>query len=472
MIFSSIIFLCYFLPIFLLLYSFSKLSYRNYVLLGASLLFYSWGAPEFIFLILAATVVDFYLVRTLYRSKKLDHKKKLLCFSIVLNLSLLLYFKYSNFFVENVNELFNQFHIKNIEWVAVALPIGISFYTFQSITYSVDVYRKNTAPLKKLSDYLLYIFCFPQLIAGPIVRFSTISKEITHRAENLDLKLSGFYRFCIGLSKKVLIANVMGKQADFILDGSLSHLQCGDAWLGLAAYTFQIYFDFAGYSDMAIGLGKMMGFHFPENFESPYTARSISGFWKKWHITLGTFMKDYLYIPMGGSRVSSQRLFFNLLVVFLLSGIWHGAAWNFLIWGAYHGIFILMDRLFLKKLLERTGKWFSMLATFFVVMMGWLIFRIEDLWRFNIYFQKLFQFSDFKIPHAFEGFYPTVLVAILFSFVAGFKIGKQLDLFFFHKEKYNSAQHLYLSLMTVIMLILCISSIATTGFNPFIYFRF
>lgn len=396
MVFSSIIFLLYFLPIFLIVYSFSNKQLRNYIILLASLIFYSWGAPKFIFIILVCTIVDFYLVRCLFNSRREKGRKLYLFLSLTLNLSLLIYFKYANFFIENLNNTLNNFSLQSIKWSAIVLPIGISFYTFQSITYSVDVYRKVALPLSKLQDYLLYIFCFPQMIAGPIVRFSAISEEITNRKESTDLRLAGFYRFCIGLSKKVLIANILGKYADFIFDSNISILHSSDAWLGLIAYTFQIYFDFAGYSDMAIGLGKMMGFHFPENFESPYTSRSISQFWQKWHITLGAFMKDYLYIPLGGNRVSKWRLYFNLILVFLLSGFWHGASWNFLIWGAYHGVFMLLDKIFLNNVLSKVGRLGAVLFTFFVVMLGWLIFRLEDLAKFKIYFLSYLSYQTLK----------------------------------------------------------------------------
>lgn len=472
MVFSSIIFLLYFLPVFLVIYSFSNKKTRNYIILLASLLFYSWGAPTFIFVLLGFTVIDFYLIKLLNQSAKERERKIYLFLSVGINVSLLFYFKYANFFVANLNEALDNLSLKNLKWKVVALPIGISFYTFQSITYSVDVYKKISTPLKKLSDYILYIFCFPQMIAGPIVRFHTLAYEIAHRVESIDLKLSGFYRFCIGLSKKVLIANTMGKQADFILDGNLNNLQSGEAWLGLTAYTFQIYFDFSGYSDMAIGLGKMIGFHFPENFDSPYTARSITQFWKKWHITLGAFMRDYLYIPLGGNRVSKSRLYFNLIIVFVLSGLWHGASWNFMIWGAYHGLFIILDRLFLEKFLLKAGKFGANIFTFFVVMLGWLIFRIEDLSRFKIYFLELFRFSNFEIPNTFKSFYFILLLAVFFSFIAKFKIGKRLDKFFFEKDEYQIHQHLGLSFIAFILLILSLSSITSSGFNPFIYFRF
>ncbi|MCB0402637.1 MAG: MBOAT family protein, partial [Flavobacteriales bacterium] len=311
MVFSSIFFLFHFLPLFFLVYHVTPQKFRNYVILLASLFFYSWGAPAFVFVLTGAIIINFFVVQKLFRTDKAYPRKVLLVWSLVLNLGLLAYFKYANFFVDNVNHLLSVFGTGQIEWIRVALPIGISFFTFQSITYSVDVYRKIHAPFEKLSNYMLYIISFPQMIAGPIVRYREIADEIIHREERIDDKLIGFYRFIIGLAKKVLIANVMAEQAEQIFS-QMDGLSAASAWIGMLAYTMQIYFDFSGYSDMAIGLGKMMGLHFPENFNSPYISKSITEFWRRWHITLGTFMKEYLYIPLGGNRVTRSRLFFNL----------------------------------------------------------------------------------------------------------------------------------------------------------------
>ena len=356
MVFSSTVFLLYFLPLFLIFYHSVSKKFKNLIILLGSIFFYSWGAPSFVFVIIFSTYIDFHIVKKLYHSDNLSRRKLFLSASILLNLGLLGYFKYANFFVENLNLALHNFGIQPFAWVEVALPIGISFYTFQTLTYSIDVYRNTEKPLDKASNYMLYIMSFPQMIAGPIVRFSSIAKQLNNRAESFDDKLSGFYRFCIGLSKKVLIANVLAQEANLIFDSNLNNLSMSQAWIGMTAYTFQIYFDFSGYSDMAIGLGKILGFKFPENFNSPYVSQSISEFWRRWHITLGDFMRDYLYIPLGGNRVSSQwRLFFNLWIVFLLSGLWHGSEWNFVIWGIYHGLFLIFDRMFLLNLLNKLG---------------------------------------------------------------------------------------------------------------------
>jgi alginate O-acetyltransferase complex protein AlgI len=342
MVFSSIVFLYYFLPLFLIVYYAVGRNYKNAVILCGSIFFYAWGAPKFIFVILGTTVIDFYVVRLMDAAKQKRSKKLLLATSLCINLGMLFYFKYSNFFVENLNTILHSAGIQTLSWTKLVLPIGISFYTFETLTYVVDVYRGVHKPLKNFWDYQLYIILFPKLIAGPIIRFHEFADQVYDHAdhETIDNKLRGFYRFLIGLGKKVLIANAVGLAANKIFALPAEQLGTMQAWFGALAYTFQIYFDFSGYSDMAIGLGLMMGFRFPENFNNPYTALSITDFWRRWHITLGAWMREYLYIPLGGNRVKSKgRLYLNLWLVFLASGLWHGAAWGFIIWGAYHGLF-------------------------------------------------------------------------------------------------------------------------------------
>lgn len=343
MVFSSVLFLFYFLPIFFLVYILIPVKLRNTWALIASLLFYAWGAPIFVFVVSGIIVIDFFIVNKIYESQDRSLRRKLLTVSVILKVGLLAYFKYANFFIENIDVVLQAAGFSKIPWTQVALPIGISFFTFQALTYSVDVYRKVHAPLKSIGDYLLYILLFPQLIAGPIVRYNEIADQLEdrHENENFDNRVLGLFRFIIGLSKKVLIANVLGAEADKAFAFSQDELTSNIAWIGILAYTFQIYFDFSGYSDMAIGLGRMMGFKFPENFNNPYVSQNITEFWRRWHITLGRFMRDYLYIPLGGNRVTVSRMYFNLAFVFIVSGFWHGAAWNFLIWGAYHGFFSL-----------------------------------------------------------------------------------------------------------------------------------
>ncbi len=473
MVFSTTLFLLYFLPIFLLVYNLVGKKWKNIVILIASVLFYSWGAPKFVFVIVGSTILDFYLVQQIYRSTKIKFRKFLLGVSVVMNLGLLAYFKYANFFVENLNTALESIGFTELAWTSVALPIGISFYTFQTLTYSIDVYRKVHPPLEKVTDYLMYIMSFPQMIAGPIVRFSTIASQITDRKEVVDDKLIGFYRFCIGLAKKVLIANVMAEQADLIFDGELTDISMGTAWIGMLAYTFQIYFDFSGYSDMAIGLGRMMGFRFPENFDSPYISKNISEFWRRWHITLGSFMRDYLYIPLGGNRVKSKgRLFFNLWIVFLLSGLWHGASWNFVIWGAYHGLFLILDRLFLIRILNKMGTIVSTLVTFIIVMIGWVIFRLEDLSLIKVYLSRLFSFEFTLDSSAVPAFWFIAIIAIFFSFFTAFKRGVKIEKFVFYQESLKISNHYVFTVVSIVLLIMSLISITSSGFNPFIYFRF
>ncbi len=476
MVFSSSLFLLYFLPVFLITYYLAPRVLKNYVILISSIIFYAWGAPKFVFVVIGSVILDFYIIKAMHLNKNVLNKKLLLTLSLSINILLLLYFKYANFFVENVNTLLSNFGYKNIKWTAVALPIGISFYTFQTLTYSIDVYRKVHKPLKNPFDYLVYILLFPQMIAGPIVRFNQIADEITDRKKNetIDNKLLGFYRFVIGLSKKVLIANVMGAEADKIFALSYNDLNTPIAWIGVIAYTFQIYFDFSGYSDMAIGIGRMIGFTFPENFNNPYISKNITEFWRRWHMTLGSWMRDYLYIPLGGSRVKHKtRLYFNLWLVFLISGLWHGAAWNFVIWGAFHGFFLILDRLFLEKILNKLGKFVSISFTFFVTIVGWVLFRAESFVQIKYYLKSMFDFNlNFK-PYAVQaGFWTILIIAVLFSFITAFKFGLKIEKFIFFSKQYNFKQNIISSVIVLILLFTSISSITSSGFNPFIYFRF
>lgn len=472
MVFSSIIFLMYFLPVFLSIYLITPKAAKNIIILLFSVFFYSWGAPKFIFVILGSTLIDFYIVKAMARAKDRQSRKLLLITYLIVNLGLLAYFKYASFFVENINILLSHIGFTKVSWIEIALPIGISFYTFQTITYAIDVYRGTNKPLEKLPDYLLYIMSFPQMIAGPIVRYKDVAQQITHRTDKIEDKLVGFYRFIIGLSKKVLIANVMAEQAGYIFKSDFSHLTWANAWLGTIAFTFQIYFDFSGYSDMAIGLGKMMGFNFPENFDAPYTSRSITEFWRRWHITLSNFMKDYLYIPLGGNKVSPSRLYINLITVFLLSGLWHGASWNFIIWGGFHGFFLILDRLFLLKFTKAMGNFPAIVLTFFITMVGWVIFKIEDLDALWIYLKTLFLYDgvwDWAETHSF---YLVFTIAFVLTFLYAFKIGKKMEYYFFQKQAYRLSEHLAFSTASAVLFILCVSYIVTSGFNPFIYFRF
>jgi alginate O-acetyltransferase complex protein AlgI len=473
MVFSSSLFLLYFLPGFLIIYYLLPQSAKNVFTLLASIFFYSWGAPDFIFLVLGSIVIDFYLIGAL-ENRERRARRLLLTLSVILNVGLLGYFKYANFFVENVNEILAAFGARHVQWTSVALPIGISFFTFQKLTYSVDVYRGVHAPLKKVTDYAMYILMFPQLIAGPIVRFHEIADQIVDRRknENLNNRLTGFFRFTIGLGKKVLIANVLGEQVDLIFGTEGLHFNTATAWLGVLAYAFQIYFDFSGYSDMAIGIGRMIGFRFPENFSNPYISQSITEFWRRWHITLGRFMRDYLYIPLGGSRVSMRRLYFNLWVVFLISGLWHGAAWNFVIWGAFHGLFLVLDRIFLLKFFNAIGKIPSIAITFFISMIGWVLFRADTTAMAWKYLGRMFVFdfsgddTDLNVK-----FFTILGVAVFFSFWGGVRKIEAWQEKLFMEGKSGPVLTGMIT-VSIVLFFICLGSITSSGFNPFIYFRF
>lgn len=425
----------------------------------------------FVFVVLASLTVNFYIVNAVNAQKR--YRKYLLWLSIIINVGLLAYFKYANFFVENFNQMLAAFGFTAVHWTRVALPIGISFFTFQSLTYTLDVYRGVHAPLKKLSDYLLYILMFPQLIAGPIVRFHSIADEIENRSKNetFENRVIGFYQFAIGLSKKVLLANTLGAEADAIFE-NINSLESLSAWVGTLAYTFQIYFDFSGYSDMAIGIGRMIGFTFPENFNNPYTSQSITEFWRRWHITLGTWMRDYLYIPLGGSRTNTKRrLYFNLWVVFLISGLWHGSSWNFVIWGAYHGLFLILDRLFLIKLLKKTGVFVRVSLTFVTVVVGWVFFRIESFSDSLFVLKKMFSFKFNSTIDLLPEFKIVIALSIIISFITLTKAGRKLERWLYSKGEFKHPKPRFF-IVILVLFILSVAYITSFGFNPFIYFRF
>ena len=474
MVFSSALFLLYFFPIFFLVYFSIPSSFRNVFLLLASILFFCWGAPVFIGIILLSIIIDFFIVQQISVSQ--NKKRKLFLFlSVFFNLSLLAYFKYANFFVDNINSIVSNWGAHGIVgWSSVILPIGISFFTFKKISYTVDVYRGTHLPFRNIVNFALFILLFPELVAGPIVRFNEIADQITDRRaqETIDNKLLGLFRFIIGLSKKVLIANVLGAEVDKIFNSNILELSTPTAWLGIIAYTFQIYFDFSGYSDMAIGLAKMMGFTFPENFNNPYTAQSITEFWRKWHITLGNWMRDYLYIPLGGNKVGKFRSYFNLVIVFFLSGLWHGASWNFIAWGCFHGFFLIVDRMFLLKFYNSIGKIPSILITFFIVMMGWVFFRADSMSDAADYFYTLFclDLSPDRL-YFLTDFYFLLILAGCFSFAGVYKSFVRLEQVVFF-DVYSNKKVVVVGFVCFILLFISVCSIIGLGFNPFIYYRF
>ena len=374
MLFSSIIFLSIFLPSLIILYFSVKKSFRNYILLIYSLIFYAWGEPRYLSVMLCIILIN-YLAAILIDKNK--NRKIILICDILLNLFVLIYFKYFNFIVININKV-----LKNpLPKLNIIMPIGISFFIFQAISYVFDVYKNEVPVQKNIYKLTLYISFFPQLIAGPIVKYHEVQKEIENRNESLNNIYLGLFRFSIGLGKKVLIANTLGEVVDkiFMLD-IINTIDYKIAWIGAICYSLQLYFDFSGYSDMAIGLGKVFGFKFLENFNYPYVSKSITEFWRRWHISLGTWFKEYLYIPLGGNRKSSIRTYINLFIVFLATGIWHGAKWTFVIWGLWHGIFIIIER---KIKIEKYDKKFEIfirhIYTLFIIITGWVLFRAENM---------------------------------------------------------------------------------------------
>ena len=481
MVFSSTLFLFYFLPVFLGVYWLAPTRFRNAVALLASLLFYAWGGLNLLGLFLASVAVNFLLIRAMAAAPARGGQRFFLVVSIVLNVGLLFYFKYANFFLDNANALGGYFGAGPLAWQRIVLPIGISFFTFEKLTYTIDVYRGVNKPLRSFWDFLLYIMLFPKLIAGPIVRFHEIAGQLSAQGRRAfdtpDEKLAGLFRFVVGLAKKVLLANVLGEQADRLFQMAPATLPTALAWLGALAYSLQIYFDFSGYSDMAIGLGRLMGFQFPENFNSPYAARSITEFWQRWHITLGRWMRDYLYIPLGGNRVAPSRLYLNLGTVFILSGFWHGAAWTFVAWGAYHGLWLVLDRLFLLRLGRRLGA-LSILPTFLITVVGWVLFRADTLAGAGGYLLRLGGLGAGPatapidwVPFTLE-FWGALGASLFFSFMNAVPGLERRALALYHTQTPGLGRALVQWASALVLGLLSAGSITGASFNPFIYFRF
>ena len=462
MIFSSTLFLFIFLPATILTYNLIPSKYlpaRNIVLLCASLIFYAWGEPKNILLMLGSITAN-YILGILFG--KYDNseriRKVLLILTLVFNLGLLGYFKYWNFFT--AGKLWN-----------VALPIGISFFTFQIMSYSIDVYLRKVAVQKSLFNLALYIALFPQLIAGPIVRYSDVELQLGNRTTDLKIISSGIRRFILGFSKKILIANMVAAVADkiFVLDSR----PMATAWLGLICYALQIYFDFSGYSDMAIGLGRMFGFEFLENFDYPYISASIREFWRRWHMSLSTWFRDYLYIPLGGNRKGTLRTYINLLIVFACTGFWHGASWNFVIWGLYHGLFLIIERLGLEKILNKLPKVIGHIYALLVVLFGWVVFRADTLPQTGAYLADMFNFSNFGFVNASSQLGRMALIMFIAGILFCTPILKSVSKLFAKHGETGEAISGTVSAVICIALF-CFSILCLTGsdYNPFIYFRF
>lgn len=469
MTFSSGIFLVYFLPLILIFYFFSPKQYKNTLLLVGSLFIYWWGTPNFLSTLLLVSTINFFVAHKIHQSTK---PKLFLTLYIAINLALLCYFKYFNFFIDNLNTLLLELGLKSIYWSNIILPVGISFFTFHSITYGVDIYRKEATPQKNIINYWLFILFFPQLIAGPIVKYKKIAPQLAQRSDRLENVVNGFYRFSIGLAKKVLIANVLSEYGDQLQNWDLifDTPSTSIAWMTAICYTFEIYFDFSGYSDMAIGLGVMFGFRLPENFNRPYLSISITEFWRRWHITLGDFMRNYLYIPLGGNKTSLQRTYYNLVLVFMLSGLWHGASWNFLLWGAFHGLWLVIERILGWK---KYTNWrlLRTILTFIIVLHGWVLFDANSFSEAFAHFKNMYRFEhiDYMVSKNLPYFNAHVLIAFVVVLLGTTRL-KLIPYLKPSQMKWKAGS--LLLLLAGILFFISLSHTVTGSFNPFIYFKF
>ena len=470
MVFSSMIFLWLFLPIVLLLYFISNKKFKNIILLLASLLFYAWGEPKYIILMIISITMNYIFGILIDKFRKKD--KLFLTLAILSNLGLLGYFKYYNFFATNINKMFSYdvVDIKNI-----ILPIGISFYTFQILSYVIDLYRKEIKVQKNIFNLALYVSFFPQLIAGPIVKYKDIEDEINDRKVTLELFASGVRKFVYGLGKKVILANTLALIVDTIYSYDMSQLNTPIVWLAAISYTLQIYFDFSGYSDMAIGLGRMFGFHFPENFNLPYISESITEFWRRWHISLSTWFKQYLYIPLGGNRKGKIRTYINLFIVFFATGLWHGASWNFVAWGGiFYGTILVIEKLFLKKLLDKNKfKLLNHIYVMLIVIVGWVLFRAEGLRHALDIIKMMFSFNFKTIYIVMPTFINSKNILILIASIILCGPGQKMISSLLHKDKIKTIySNCFEPIIIIILLLISISELVASTYNPFIYFRF
>jgi len=464
MLFSSMTFLLLFFPLTIALYFLSSnIHYRNTILLIASIAFYSWGEVSTLGLMLVVIVVNYSL--SLIMDKKEGNQRKLYLWLIVLlNLGLLSYFKYSNFFLENTNFIFGS----DFAYSEVFLPIGISFYTFRVISYVIDVYRKKIPVQKSFLIIANYMVLFPTLISGPIVRYETINEEYLNRKVTIDDVVEGLQRFIIGLSKKVLIANQVAViAADVFKITDFNSLNSTQVYIAVISFTLQIYFDFSGYSDMAIGIARIFGFHFLENFNYPYIATSITDFWKRWHISLSTWFRDYIYIPLGGNRVNFILWIRNIAIVWFATGLWHGAAWNFVLWGVYFGIILVLEKLFLGKVLSFL-KGFNHLITVFLIMVSWVIFNSSSVEQIFAFLTRMVIIQPYDVDSLialnFGNYWPYYLLGVLFS--------APIIPWIESKLKTSTVYNLLKSIVVLALFVLCIIFLIDSSYNPFIYFKF
>lgn len=471
MIFSSLLFLFRFLPVMIIVYFAVPRKLRNGVLFFGSLIFYGWGEPVYMSLLLFSTVVDFVhgkLIDRFLRAGKRNLAKWGVASSAVINLSLLGFFKYADFLIGSINGLTGM----TIPLMELALPVGISFYTFQTMSYTIDVYRGNTKVQNNIIAFGAYVSMFPQLIAGPIVRYNTIAEELNDRAESMGQAALGIRYFTIGMAKKVLLANQMGALFTQIQGISQREQSVVMLWLGILAYAMQIYFDFSGYSDMAVGLGHIFGFHFPENFNYPYMATSITDFWRRWHISLSTWFKEYVYIPLGGNRRGTGRQIRNIMIVWLLTGIWHGAGWNFLLWGLYFGLLLLLEKWWLKDILARLPRWGQHLYTMLLVLFGWVLFahdKIQMAWQYGA---GMLGISGLTLWNGRTGY--LLVTGIPLLIICGLGCSEYPKRWT-RKLTGNQEGHVFYGMeffLILLGLLISVAFLVNAGFNPFLYFRF
>lgn len=457
MVFSSIPFLFFFLPIFLIIYYIIPFKFKNFILLLFSLIFYAWGEPVYIVLMVFSSIVDYTNGRLI---EKYPNKKKIfMILSVIINLSLLGFFKYSGFLIDNINNLLNL----NIKPLNLSLPIGISFFTFQTMSYSIDVYKGTVKAEKNFLNFMTYVSMFPQLIAGPIVRYEDVANELSKRNIDWISFKDGLFRFLQGLFKKVLIANSVGLLFTTITNMDYSNISVLTSWLAIIAFSFQIYFDFSGYSDMAIGIGKMLGFNYPENFNYPFIAKSITDFWRRWHMSLSVWFKDYVYIPLGGNRKHQLR---NILIVWGLTGLWHGASWNFIFWGIYFGILLILEKYVLKKYLDKLPNILKHIITIFLVIISFYIFAFDNTNLLLSFGKILFGMSGNNfIDSNFIFYFSNYLIILIIAGILSTPIYQII------KERIEK-RWIIMSIIYIILFIITVAFLVSDTYNPFLYFRF
>ncbi|MBU3135244.1 MBOAT family protein [Clostridium gasigenes] len=468
MVFSSLIFLFIFLPAVLILHYIVPSVGKNFIILISSVIFYAWGEPQYIYLILISILINYFGGLLIRKNHKDEEKHKFIFITlIIINLSILLFFKYYGFLIENINNLLGvSLHIRNLP-----LPLGISFFTFQLISYVADVYTERVKPQKNIIDFGAYILMFPQLVAGPIIQYSDVEKQLKNRKKSLDKFGEGARRFIIGLGKKVIIANNVSIIWTEVKNLPLENISIVSAWLGIGAFTLQIYFDFSGYSDMAVGLGKMFGFDFIENFNFPYTSKSVTEFWRRWNISLGSWFREYMYIPLGGNRSGLVIQFRNLMIVWFATGLWHGASWNFIFWGLYFGLIIFAEKIFLGNILKRIPDVFNHMYTMVIVIVGWVFFDTDSISSAIGYIGVMFGFGNNLFINNMDKYivytnFLILAVAIIACTQLSIKSNKKINVNF---------KKMDLKLIIVIQTLILIVSIAflvSESYNPFLYFRF